>query len=238
LVVVAGNILDSANNVYNYDSVNDVEHQSASSVAFGELRMWLSRQLWELAWNIETLRIQAPRQMWHSMHQREQHHLGAFFGRERQQNGQQDQENVPPAAAGGVGNDGGRVGNGGGRVRNAGAGGAGLHPPVNNMPFCHAELQKNVRNLHKLWLEYEVGSSGRKPAKFFTPQECGFKTNKDRFCRRKVFWDCVRKHVDASISAAVAIERIQDAYGHRLGVTALCLAMKKDLPQGHPNLRV
>jgi hypothetical protein len=113
-----------------------------------------------------------------------------------------------------------------------------FRPPVNNMPFCRAELQKNVRNLHELWLEYEVGSGGRKPAKFFTPQERGLKTNKDRFCRRKVFWDCVRKHVDAGISAAVAIERIQDAYGHRLGVTALCLAMKKDLPQGHPNLRV
>jgi hypothetical protein len=123
-------------------------------------------------------------------------------------------------------------------VGNAGAGGAALRPPVNNMPFCRAELQKNVRNLHELWLEYEVGSGGRKPVKFFTPQERGLKTNKDRFCRRKVFWDCVRKHVDASISAAVAIERIQDAYGHRLGVTALCLAMKKDLPQGHPNLRV
>jgi hypothetical protein len=207
------------------------EHQSAGSVSFGELRMWLSRQLRELARNIETLRIQAPRQMWHAMHQREQRRLGAFFGRERQQNGRQDQENVPPAA-------GGRVGNGGGRVGNAGAGGAGLRPPVNNMPFCRAELQKNVRNLHELWLEYEVGSGGRKPAKFFTPQERGLKTNKDRFCRRKVFWDCVRKHVDAGISAAVAIERIQDAYGHRLGVTALCLAMKKDLPQGHPNLRV
>jgi hypothetical protein len=109
---------------------------------------------------------------------------------------------------------------------------------VHNMLFCHAELQKNVHNLYKLWLEYKDGSSGQKPAKFFTPQERGLKTNKDRFCRRKVFWDCVREHVYAGISAAVAIERIQDAYGYRLGVTALCLAMKKDLPQGHPNLRV
>jgi hypothetical protein len=175
--------------------------------------------------------------MWHAMHQWEQQHLGAFFGREQQQNGQQGQENVPPVAAS-VGNDGGHVRNGGGCVKNAGDGGASLHPPVNNMPFCCAELQKNVHNLHKLWLEYKCGSGGQKPAKFFTPQECGLKINKDQFCQQKVFWDCVQKHVDAGISAAVAIERIQDAYGHWLGVTALCLAMKKDLPQGHPNLCV
>jgi hypothetical protein len=31
------------------------EHQSAGSVAFGELQMWLSCQLQELAWNIKTL---------------------------------------------------------------------------------------------------------------------------------------------------------------------------------------
>ena len=136
------------------------EHQSAGSVTFEELWMWLSCQLCELAWNIQTLQIQAPQQMWHAMHQWEQQHLGAFFGREQQQNSWQGQENMPPVAASSVGNDGGHVRNGGGCVGNAGGGGASLHPPVNNMPFCCAELQKNVRNLHKLWLEYKVGSGG------------------------------------------------------------------------------
>ena len=99
------------------------------------------------------------------MHQQEQWHLGAFFGREQQQNGRQGQENVPPVvASGGTNAD----------------GGASLHPPVNNMPFCHAELQKNIHNLHELWLEYECGSGGQKPAKFFTPQERGLLSRSTR----------------------------------------------------------
>jgi hypothetical protein len=45
-------------------------------------------------------------------------------------------------------------------------------------------------------------------------------------------------HVDAGVSAEVAIDQIYAAYGRRLSVTKILSAMIKDKPDGHPNLHL
>lgn len=49
-----------------------------------------------------------------------------------------------------------------------------------------AKLSDCPRQLHDLWLEYEVGFTGRKAAKDFTDKERG--ADKYRYYRRNVFW--------------------------------------------------
>lgn len=94
-----------------------------------------------------------------------------------------------------------------------------------------AELSSSPRTLIELWMEYICGTGGRKPAKHFTPQERGGK-NKFRYCRRKVFWDCVAKHVNAGYEAQSAITKIHECYGHNQSVTNILVAMAKEKKMG------
>ena len=62
---------------------------------------------------------------------------------------------------------------------------------------------------------------------------------KFKYCRRKVFWDCVAKHVLAGYDPATTIDKIHAAYGHSLSVTKILDAMKVDKKNGgHINLRI
>ena len=127
-------------------------------------------------------------------------------------------------------------GNGGGNANGPGAANA-PRPPVNDLPFTRAELTPCVRNLHDLWTEYMYGIGGLKPAKDFTSQERG--RFKQKYCKRKAFWDVVSRHVAANVSAPVAIERIYACYGESLCVTKILDRMAKDRKNGgHPNLRI
>jgi hypothetical protein len=100
-----------------------------------------------------------------------------------------------------------------------------------------AELSKTPRNLFDLWIEYQHGIGGNKAAKDFTYTERG--KCKFKYCRRKVVWDCISKHVNAGYLAATAIDRIYQCYGRSQNVSAIIVSMVHDKRTGgHPNLRI
>ena len=103
-----------------------------------------------------------------------------------------------------------------------------------------ADLSSSPKSLHDLWLEYTVGLEGRKLARDFNAVERGEKRVKYRYCRRKVFWDCVSKHVNAGYAVDTVFNRIRECYGHSLSVYDILIRMAKDRRErgGHPNLRI
>lgn len=89
-----------------------------------------------------------------------------------------------------------------------------------------------------MWQEWIFGTGGRKAAKNFNRTERGGKL-KSKFCRRKVFWDCVSKHVNAGFEAQTVIEKIRQAYGYDLTVYRILERMTEDKKKGgHRNLRL
>jgi Transcriptional activator of glycolytic enzymes len=101
-----------------------------------------------------------------------------------------------------------------------------------------AELSKNPKTLFDLWMEYQHGIGGRKPAKDFTPTErhrC-----KKTYSRRKAVWDILdhllRSRPNSTINSA--IDAVLAVYGRRLPVTSIIDGLVKDRRTGgHPNLR-
>lgn len=91
---------------------------------------------------------------------------------------------------------------------------------------AQSSLTNNLRSLHTLWFEYEMGIGGKKPAKLFTAAERG----KDRFrySQRKVFWIKVAEMVRAGWQSTEAINKIINHYGSNLSVTATLIKMRKD----------
>jgi hypothetical protein len=105
------------------------------------------------------------------------------------------------------------------------------------VPVLVAELSRGPKTLFDLWIEYAFGIGGRKAAKDFTSFERG--KNRFAYCRRKIVWDCISKHVNAGFLAATAIDRILECYGRNQNVSAIITAMVADKKAGgHPNLRV
>jgi hypothetical protein len=100
-----------------------------------------------------------------------------------------------------------------------------------------AELMSAPRTLYDLWIEYEMGTGNRKAAKDFTYNErgrCRFK-----YCRRKVVWDCISKHVNAGFTAMTAVDKIYECYGRGETVTSIIKKMTNDKKTGgHPSLHV
>jgi hypothetical protein len=79
------------------------------------------------------------------------------------------------------------------------------------------------------------GLAGNKPAKSFTPVERG--KVKFKYCRRKVFWAIMVKLVNSGFNEVSAIDKIRQAYGINLSVSAILNSMQKDRKNGgHPNL--
>ena len=114
-------------------------------------------------------------------------------------------------------------------------------PPRESQGFLlnGAVLSKRPKNLHELWHEYVHGIGGNKPAKDFTPQERGHKANKFAYCRRRPFWDCMKKLINSNYSAQEAIKRIYSSYGHNSSVSTILAKFQEDKSRGgHENLRV
>ena len=104
-------------------------------------------------------------------------------------------------------------------------------------PVYNSSLSKTPKTLFILWQEWEVGITGRKPARIFTRAERG--RTKFIYYRRKVFWDTVAGLVRAGYTAHAAIDRIYEAYGPEKTVTQILNQMLKDRHNGgHPQLRV
>ena len=108
----------------------------------------------------------------------------------------------------------------------------GLQPPV-----AMVELSRRPKSLEALWKEYMDGIDGNKPARDYTPAERG--ANKCLYSRRKVFWDCIDTHCKMGFEWRVAVNRVYEAYGRKLSVTKILLAMTRDKAiGGHPNLNI
>ena len=94
------------------------------------------------------------------------------------------------------------------------------------MERCRARLEKNVRCLHRLWIEYEFGIGSNKPAKEFTSIERG--ACKFVYSLRKVFWDKVFEMVGVGWNYAEACNVIKKYYGEGLSATKILQAMRSD----------
>jgi hypothetical protein len=87
-------------------------------------------------------------------------------------------------------------------------------------------LKKNPKCLHTLWMEYEFGLGGKKPAKMFTASERG--RCKYLYCNRLVFWKKISEMVRAGWNSTAAIEKVTTHYGSNLSVTKVLAKMRKD----------
>ena len=97
-----------------------------------------------------------------------------------------------------------------------------------------ATLSGSPKSLHILWLEYQHGIGGRKPAKMFTPGERG--RVKHKYCMRKPFWDLIARMIRNGFTAQVAIDKVYDVYGNHGSVTKILREIRKD-KGGHPELQ-
>ena len=71
-------------------------------------------------------------------------------------------------------------------------------------------LVQCLRTLDVLWMEYEFGIGGNKPAKLFTAREMG--TVKFSCSLRTPFWTLVEKMILYRCSHTLAIEKIKIVY--------------------------
>jgi len=206
------------------------EYHTISQASIGSLRSHINQQFSTFSKEIHSLRIQPQRQMWHAMYRRQQQQGRQGLNQQQQQPQQQEQENP-------LGDVGAPTITGVGLPRLLQPRPPRLALEGNRVPLLRAELG-NPRTLHDLWTEWTHGIGGLKPAKDFTREERGRDRTKCKYCRRKVFWMMVQKHVLAGISANMAIQRIYQCYGESNSVTTILRAMIKDKPDGHPSLRV
>jgi Transcriptional activator of glycolytic enzymes len=90
----------------------------------------------------------------------------------------------------------------------------------------NADLCPTPRTLHELWMEWQSGIAGRKPARLFTARERG--RRKSTFCRRKAFWEVVQLMTRRGTTSDEACDQIYQAYGPQLSVTQILDAMIVD----------
>ena len=86
------------------------------------------------------------------------------------------------------------------------------------------------RTLYDLWVEYQTGIGGRKPARDLTARERS--ADKYRFYRWKQVWDIVANLVNAGVQARVAIDRIYGHYGANKPVTRIIKEIMEDKRNG------
>ena len=102
------------------------------------------------------------------------------------------------------------------------------------------QLSKRPKDLHSLWVEYTHGIGGLKAARDFNNVERG--RVKQKYYRRKVYWDVICNHVNAGWTAAAAVDLVYQVYGPSLSVTRILDLMLSDRKtyngRPHPRLRV
>jgi hypothetical protein len=99
----------------------------------------------------------------------------------------------------------------------------------NHIPYG-STLSPTPRTINLLWLEYETGIGGRKPARDFSREERG--RVKHKYHRRKVVWDCISQLIRAGLTADIACDRIYQVYGVSTPVTTIINNMKRDARNG------
>ena len=106
-----------------------------------------------------------------------------------------------------------------GAVGDANAGvGTNQHSNTPQPPLIGTVLTKTPKALHTLWLEWEFGIGGNKPAKDFTAIERG--QVRFQYSLRKVFWDLCSQMIRRGYSSDAAIDKIYSVYP-RLSLTQI-----------------
>jgi len=80
--------------------------------------------------------------------------------------------------------------------------------------------------LHTLWVEYTHGLGGNKAAKDFTATEKG--KCKQKYYRRRVFWNLVATLVNAGYGAPAAVDKVYHQYGRDSSVTKVLDCLLED----------
>ena len=80
--------------------------------------------------------------------------------------------------------------------------------------------------MHTLWVEYTHGLGGNKAAKDFTATERG--RVKQKYYRRKTFWDIVSVLVNAGYGAPAAVDKVWNHYGRSASVTTVLDSLLAD----------
>jgi len=80
--------------------------------------------------------------------------------------------------------------------------------------------------MHTLWVECTHGLGGNKAAKDFTPTERG--RVKQKYYRRKTFWDIVSTLVNAGYGAPAAVDKVWNHCGRSSSVTAVLNSLLAD----------
>jgi len=101
-----------------------------------------------------------------------------------------------------------------------------------------AQLSKRPKDLYSLWTEFTHGLGGLKAARDLTSVERG--TVKQKYYRRKVFWDVIATHVAAGFTAPAAVDLVYQVYGRGLSVTMIVNKMLEDKKRynGRPHPRL
>ena len=192
---------------------NHMEQFQGVMQSIGSFRTFTDGRLDAIATSVGRMTIQAPRQLWHTMNAREQARMANFGDGNANV---EDNENI--------------------RRQNELAEEFDLPrvPPLPYIPLCRAKLG-DPSDLHALWAEYTHGIAGSKPAKDFTTAERG--REKYKYSRRKVVWSLIDEMTNKGYSAEGAIARIYQTYGHKLSVSKITIAIRKDGPKRHPNFQ-
>jgi hypothetical protein len=92
-----------------------------------------------------------------------------------------------------------------------------------------ATLSKNPKDLYDLWVEYEFGIEGRKPARTFNIKERG--RNRYNYARRKVVWVKIEELIRNGHTYLTAIDVLYEKYGRETSVTRIINQMRSERRQ-------
>jgi hypothetical protein len=93
--------------------------------------------------------------------------------------------------------------------------------PIQPLPAIamDASLSPTPKTLNALWVEWQFGIGGRKPARLFTVHESGVKQLKSTFSRRKAFWELMEHLIRSGYTHDGACDRIYQVYGENRSIT-------------------
>jgi hypothetical protein len=104
-------------------------------------------------------------------------------------------------------------------------------------------LCPNINSLLSLWTEYEFGIGGRKPAKSWTREERGNRSQKQTYYRRNCIWKIQVHLMNKGYNVEAANALIRRTYGETTSITNIAKAIVTDratykAQRGlHPNFR-
>lgn len=109
------------------------------------------------------------------------------------------------------------------------------NPEIGNAPVePPATLSQCPRTLQMLWMEYQNGIAGSKPAREFTREERGGR-NKFKYSRRLIVWTCIERMLNRGYDLNRAIAKIHQVYGNG-SVTKIIDKMRPDERRGGHHL--